>query len=87
MTRLSTGLIAVATAAVFATFAGMADAQQKKSSAAPKSKCNAITEETACKADATCSWVPSTTNAKTGQQRKAYCKSKPVSKKKSSDKK
>jgi len=87
VTRLSTGLIAVATAAVFATFAGMADAQQKKSSAAPKSKCNAITEETACKADATCSWVPSTTNAKTGQQRKAYCKSKPVSKKKSSDKK
>jgi len=87
VTRLSTGLIAVATAVVFATFAGMADAQQKKSSAAPKSKCNAITEETACKADATCSWVPSTTNAKTGQQRKAYCKSKPVSKKKSSDKK
>jgi hypothetical protein len=87
VTRLSTGLIAVATAAVFATFAGMADAQPKKSSAAPKSKCNAITEETACKADTTCSWVPATTNAKSGKQRKAYCKSKPVSKKKASDKK
>ena len=84
MTRLSTGLIAVATAAVFVTFASMADAQTKKSSSAPKSKCNAITEETACKADTTCSWVPATTNSKTGKQRKAYCKSKPVSKKKKS---
>jgi hypothetical protein len=80
-------LIAVATAAVFATFAGMADAQQKKSAAKPKSKCNAITEETACKADATCIWVPAATNAKTGKERKAYCKSKPApSKKKSADK-
>ena len=87
VTRLSTGLIAVATAAVFATFASMADAQEKKSAAKPKSKCNAITEETACKADATCIWVPATTNAKTGKQRKAYCKSKPMPKKKSSDKK
>jgi hypothetical protein len=79
-------LIAVATAAVFVTFAGFADAQQKKSSDKPKSKCNAITEETACKADATCIWVPATTNAKTGKQRKAYCKSKPVSKKKAEKK-
>ena len=84
MTKLSTGLIAVATAAVFVTLASMADAQDKKGAAKPKSKCNAITEETACKADATCSWVPATTNAKTGKQRKAYCKSKPVSSKKKS---
>jgi hypothetical protein len=86
VTRLSTGLIAVATAAVFATFAGMADAQQKKSAAKPKSKCNAITEETACKADATCIWVPAAA-LKTGKERKAYCKGKPVSKKKASDQK
>jgi hypothetical protein len=80
-------LIAVATAAVFVTFAGMAGAQDKKSAAKPKSKCNAITEETACKADATCSWVPATTSAKTGKQRKAYCKTKPTPKKKPADKK
>ena len=78
----------MATAAVFATFAGMADAQQKKTTAAkPKSKCNAITEETACKADATCIWVPAATNAKTGKERKAYCKTKPTPKKKADDKK
>jgi hypothetical protein len=86
VTRLSTGLIAVAAAAVFVTLGSMAGAQEKKASAKPKSKCNAITEETACKADATCSWVPAAT-LKTGKQRKAYCKSKPTPKKKSSDKK
>lgn len=86
MTRLSTGLIAVATAAVFATFASMAGAQDKKSAAKPKSKCNAITEETACKADATCSWVGPAI-LKTGKERKAYCKSKPAPKKKPADKK
>ena len=85
MTRFSTGLIAAATAAVFVTFASMADAQQK-SSAKPKSKCNAITEETACKADATCIWVPAATSAKTGKERKAYCKTKPAPKKKAADK-
>jgi hypothetical protein len=79
-------LIAVATAAVFVTFAGMAGAQDKKGAAKPKSKCNAITEETACKADATCSWVPAAT-LKTGKQRKAYCKSKPAPKKKAPEKK
>jgi hypothetical protein len=43
-----------------------------------KSACNAITEEAACKADATCSWVAALKDAKTGKQkRKAYCKTKP----------
>jgi hypothetical protein len=75
-----------------------ANAQQKAPEKAPaaktetkavkaKSACNAMTEEAACKADATCIWIGATTNAKTGKQRKAYCKSKPVSKKKASDKK
>jgi hypothetical protein len=87
VTRLSTGLIAVATAAVFVTFAGMAGAQDKKGAAKPKSKCNAITEETACKADATCIWV-GTAILKTGKERKAYCKGKPTpAKKKAPDKK
>ena len=83
MTRLSKGLIAVASAAVLVTLGTMAGAQEKKATATKaKSKCNAITEETACKADATCIWIGATTNAKTGKSRKAYCKTKPAPAKK-----
>jgi hypothetical protein len=43
-----------------------------------KSACNAITEEAACKADATCSWIAALMDKATGKQkRKAYCKTKP----------
>jgi len=43
-----------------------------------KSACNAITEEAACKADATCAWVAALMDAKTNKQkRKAYCRTKP----------
>jgi hypothetical protein len=86
VTRLSQGLLVATAAAVFVTLATMAGAQDKKGAAKPKSKCNAITEETACKADATCSWVPAAVIKSTGKERKAYCKSKPVSKKKATDK-
>jgi hypothetical protein len=82
VTRLSKGLIAVASAAVLVTLGTMAGAQEKKADPKAKSKCNAITEETACRADATCIWIAATTNAKTGKQRKAYCKTKTVAKKK-----
>lgn len=82
MSKFSKGLIAVASAAVLVTLGTMAGAQEKKAVPKAKSKCNAITEETACKADATCIWIGATTNAKTGKQRKAYCKTKSVSKKK-----
>jgi hypothetical protein len=52
-----------------------ADAQSK---AKPKSACNAIKEEAACKADKTCSWVAASVDAKTGKQkRRAYCRTKP----------
>lgn len=85
MTRLSKGLIAVASAAVLVTLGTIAGAQEKKAVPKAKSKCNAITEETACKADATCIWIGATTNAKTGKQRKAYCKTKSVAKKKATD--
>jgi hypothetical protein len=50
-----------------------ADAQGK-----PKSACNALKDEAACKANATCSWVAASVDAKTGKQkRKAYCRTKP----------
>lgn len=43
-----------------------------------KSTCNAITEEAACKANTTCSWIAALKDAKTGKdKRKAYCKTKP----------
>jgi hypothetical protein len=60
-----------------------AGAQDK---AKPKSACNAIKEETACKADATCSWIAALTDQKTGKQkRRAYCKSKPKPKAKAKE--
>jgi hypothetical protein len=77
-------LLAATTAALLVTLGTIAGAQEKKATTAPKakSKCNSITEETACKADATCIWIGATTNAKTGKTRKAYCKSKPTPSKK-----
>ena len=52
---------------------------------APKAKsaCNALTEETACKANDTCRWVAALMDAKTGKQkRKAYCRTQAKSVKK-----
>ena len=88
MTRLSTGLIAAAAAVAFVAsvaFGTMAGAQEKKAPKA-KSKCNAITEETACKADTSCIWIAASVDAKTGKQkRKAYCKTKSVPAKKAKE--
>ena len=71
----SFGLGALAAAALLSLSVG-ASAQDNK--AKPKSACNAIKEETACKADQTCNWVAALMDQKTGKQkRKAYCKSKP----------
>jgi hypothetical protein len=62
-----------------------AEAQQKApekaapAAKAPKAKsvCNAISEEAACKADATCSWVAALVDKTGKQKRKAYCRTKP----------
>jgi hypothetical protein len=81
---LTKGVIATAACALLVAsvaFGTMAGAQEKKAPKA-KSKCNAITEETACKADATCIWIPATVIKKTGKERKAYCKTKSVPAKK-----
>ena len=72
-------------AAAVVSLSVAADAQDK---AKPKSACNAIKEETACKADATCNWVAALMDQKTGKQkRRAYCKSKPKPKTKEPAKK
>ena len=68
---------ALAAAAVL-SLSVVAGAQDK---AKPKSACNAIKEEAACKADQTCNWIAALVDQKTGKQkRKAYCKSKPKAK-------
>ena len=77
------GLGASAAAVALTLFAFTAQAQQKAPekgapAAKAKSACNAITDETACKADATCTWVAALMDKATGKQkRKAYCKTKP----------
>jgi hypothetical protein len=79
------GLGAMAAAVVLALGVA-AHAQEKKAEPAaktekkakPKSVCNSIGEEAACKANATCAWVAALMDAKTGKQkRKAYCRTKP----------
>jgi hypothetical protein len=76
MTSFGKALAALAAISVLAL--GTSALAQKAPPAKAKSACNAIAEETACKADATCSWIAAVTDKATGKQkRKAYCKSKP----------
>ena len=82
MRKMFFRLGAVAAAVVLALGVA-AQAQEKKAepaakTAKPKSVCNAITEEAACKANATCTWIAALMDKQSGKQkRKAYCKSKP----------
>ena len=83
MTIIGKLLGASATAAVLlvGVTAYAQDAAKKPVKA--KSTCNAITEETACKANDTCRWVAALMDAKTGKQkRKAYCRTQAKSAKK-----
>jgi hypothetical protein len=88
--RWTLGTLAVA--ALMIGVAAQAQAQEKKAepaakTAKPKSVCNSITEEAACKANATCAWVAALMDAKTGKQkRKAYCRTKPKPPTKKKDK-
>lgn len=77
MTAIGRLLGASATAVVLlvgvAAYAQTAEPAKKAPKA--KSACNALTEETACKANDTCRWVAALMDAKTGKQkRKAYCR-------------
>jgi hypothetical protein len=85
MSRRYQWTLSVVAATALAMFAFAADAQQKAPEKAepatktkPKSACNAIADEAACKANATCTWIAAVMDKQTGKQkRKAYCKSKP----------
>ena len=83
MRTMHFGLGALAAAAVLC-LSVVAGAQDK---AKPKSACNAIKEETACKADATCTWIAALMDKAGKQKRKAYCRSKPKPKAKEPAKK
>ena len=76
-------LLGASTAAAVLLFGVAAYAQEAaKKPVKAKSACNAMTEETACKANDTCRWVAALMDAKTGKQkRKAYCRVQAVKKK------
>ena len=80
------GKLLVASAAAAALLVGASALAQDatKKPAKAKSACNAITEETACKANESCRWIAAIMDEKTGKQkRKAYCRGQGTAKKKS----
>jgi hypothetical protein len=77
MRVIAGSLAALAGAAVLVVAANAygQEAAKKPVQAKAKSACNALTEETACKANETCRWIAAVMDAKTGKQkRKAYCR-------------
>jgi hypothetical protein len=73
-----------ASAAVAFVLFGASAMAQDATKKPGKSACNAITEETACKANASCRWIAAIMDAKTGKQkRKAYCRTQGAAAKKS----
>jgi len=75
--------VAAAVAVLLVGASGMAQDAAKKPGKT-KSACNAITEETACKAKDSCRWIAAIMDEKTGKpKRKAYCRTQGASVKKS----
>jgi hypothetical protein len=78
-------LFASAAAAVLLMGASALAQEATKKPSKGKSACNAITEETACKAKETCRWIAASVDQKTGKEkRKAYCRTQATSAKKKS---
>jgi hypothetical protein len=81
---LNRSLAIGAAAIVFAALAyGGVSAEEKKKAAEPKpAACKTMTAEADCTARTDCSWVKASIDAKSGKEkRKAYCRTKPKSKK------
>jgi hypothetical protein len=81
---LNRSLAIGAAAIVFAALAySGVSAEEKKKAAEPKpAACKTMTAEADCTARTDCSWVKASIDAKTGKEkRKAYCRTKPKSKK------
>jgi hypothetical protein len=86
ITKLMTAAV---TASALLALGHMAVAQEKKKTEpAAKSKCNAITDEKACRADTTCVWIKASIDPTTNKEkRKAHCRTKSSPKKKDPAKK
>jgi hypothetical protein len=81
---LQRSLVVSAAAIVIAalTYGGVSAEEKKKGEPKPPT-CNSLKDETACKAREDCSWIAASIDAKTNKEkRKAYCRAKPKSKKK-----
>ena len=81
------GLSAAAIVAVAMAYGGAHAETKKKSDTTPATPaaaaCKTLTDETACKDRTDCGWVSASIDKKSGKEkRKAYCRSKPKSKKK-----
>jgi hypothetical protein len=82
--RASAKLLGAAAAVVLLVGASAIAQEAAKKPGKTKSACNAITEETACKANTSCRWIAAIMDEKTGKQkRKAYCRTQGKSAKKS----
>ena len=82
MTQMRKLLGVSAAAAVLLVGASTLAQDATKKPAKAKSACNAITEETACKAKESCRWIAAIMDEKTGKQkRKAYCRGQAAKKK------
>ena len=63
------------------SYGGGVSAQEKKGEPKPPA-CNSLKDESGCMARTDCSWIAASVDAKTNKtKRKAYCRSKPKSKK------
>ena len=76
------GVSAAAIVIAALTYGGVSAEEKKKGEPKPPT-CNSLKDETACKAREDCSWIAASVDAKTNKvKRKAYCRAKPKSKKK-----
>ena len=80
---LNRSLAIGAAAIVFAALAyGGVSAEEKKKAEPKPAACKTMTAEADCTARTDCSWVNASVDKKTGKEkRKAYCRTKPKSKK------
>jgi hypothetical protein len=79
----SLGVSAVAVVLAAFVYGGGVSAEEKKKAEPKPAACNSLKEEAACEARQDCTWVKASVDPKTNKEkRKAYCRSKPKSKKK-----
>jgi hypothetical protein len=82
---LNRSLAVCAAGIVFAAlaFGGVSAEEKKKAAEATPAACKTVTAEADCTARNDCGWVNASVDKKTGKEkRKAYCRTKPKSKKK-----